>query len=166
MTATTEAPWYKQFWPLFIIALPATVVVAGIATVILSFNVADDVVDPSYYEKGQAINTVLAQIDQARTMNMQADISTHDNFLTITLSGNNLEDSDTLVMALSHPLDKSSDRLIPLARIDNNRYRTTMPAILRDHEKWYIDIYPQNAQKPWLIKGTAFFPAESLTLVP
>ncbi len=31
-------PWYKQFWPWFLIALPASVVVASLITVTLFFN--------------------------------------------------------------------------------------------------------------------------------
>ena len=33
---TDEKPWYKQFWPWFIMFIPACGVVAGIATVIIA----------------------------------------------------------------------------------------------------------------------------------
>ncbi len=36
-----EAPWYRQFWPWFIMALPATVVVAGFFTLYLAIVNSD-----------------------------------------------------------------------------------------------------------------------------
>ncbi len=34
--ATDSKPWYKQFWPWFVISLPATAVVAGLITVVIA----------------------------------------------------------------------------------------------------------------------------------
>jgi len=33
-----DKPWYRQFWPWFVFALPAIAVIAGIATVIIAMN--------------------------------------------------------------------------------------------------------------------------------
>lgn len=33
-----EPPWYRQFWPWFIIALPAASIIAGIITVYLALS--------------------------------------------------------------------------------------------------------------------------------
>lgn len=38
MHKTDEKPWYKQFWPWFIMAIPACGVIAGISTVIIASN--------------------------------------------------------------------------------------------------------------------------------
>ena len=37
-------PWYRQFWPWFIIALPASAVVAGLTTVWISMQTTDSLV--------------------------------------------------------------------------------------------------------------------------
>jgi hypothetical protein len=45
-------PWYKQFWPWFIIALPASVVVASFFTLWLAISNPDQlVVDENEYRK-------------------------------------------------------------------------------------------------------------------
>lgn len=161
-----ELPWYKHPWLLFVIALPTIAVIAGIATVIISFNVKDDIVDPHYYEDGLAINNVLNHIEQARESHMRADIQTGKEYITIAVSGDLPVKGDTLMMNLKHPLNKDEDRQITLARIDDNHFRAHMPDVLLHNDKWYIDIYPPRAQKPWLIKGTAFFPAKAVSLTP
>ncbi len=35
---TAEPPWYRQFWPWFIIALPASAVIAGFYTLYLAIS--------------------------------------------------------------------------------------------------------------------------------
>ena len=37
-------PWYRQFWPWFLISLPASVVVAGLSTLYIANRHADDLV--------------------------------------------------------------------------------------------------------------------------
>jgi len=36
-------PWYRQFWPWFLIAVPAAAVIAGIITIILAVRTAEPV---------------------------------------------------------------------------------------------------------------------------
>ena len=36
-------PWYRQFWPWFLIAIPAAAVVGGIVTIILAVQTAEPV---------------------------------------------------------------------------------------------------------------------------
>ena len=34
-------PWYREFWPWFLMSLPATAVIAGVATVVIAIQSAD-----------------------------------------------------------------------------------------------------------------------------
>lgn len=43
-TRTDRDPWYRQFWPWFLIALPATSVVFSFATLFIALQDADTVV--------------------------------------------------------------------------------------------------------------------------
>ena len=44
MTDLDTKPWYRQFWPWFIIALPASAVVASLYTVSLAVRTTDSLV--------------------------------------------------------------------------------------------------------------------------
>jgi len=47
-----DLPWYKQFWPWFIIALPASAVIAGFYTLWLAISNPDHlVVDDEEYRR-------------------------------------------------------------------------------------------------------------------
>jgi hypothetical protein len=44
-TANKNAPWYKQFWPWFLISLPAAVVVASMFTIKIAIDSAPIITD-------------------------------------------------------------------------------------------------------------------------
>ena len=51
-TESVEPPWYRQFWPWFIIALPASAVIAGFITLYLAITRPDYVViDDQEYQR-------------------------------------------------------------------------------------------------------------------
>ena len=47
---TDTRPWYRQFWPWFLIALPAISVVASFVSLALAIRNADEVVSEPGYE--------------------------------------------------------------------------------------------------------------------
>lgn len=47
---TDTSPWYRQFWPWFLIALPAISVVASFASLALAIRNADEIVSEPGYE--------------------------------------------------------------------------------------------------------------------
>ncbi len=67
-------PWYRQFWPWFLIALPATVVVAGFVTLYIANRHADDLVVDDYYKDGLAINQQLEKKAQAEAAGLSASL--------------------------------------------------------------------------------------------
>ena len=52
----SPSPWYRQFWPWFLIAVPAAAVVMGITTILLALHEPDGLVSDDYYREGLAVN--------------------------------------------------------------------------------------------------------------
>src|SRR5690606_1506098 len=65
-------PWYRQFWPWFVIALPATAVIAGLTTLTIAIKNADDVVADNWYREGRATNRSLEAEQRARQYGIRA----------------------------------------------------------------------------------------------
>ena len=61
-------PWYRQGWPWFLIAFPATAVVAGIATLVIAIQTFDGMVVDDYYKEGRAIVQTIGRVEHAREM--------------------------------------------------------------------------------------------------
>ncbi len=62
---TPCAPWWRHGHVWLLIAGPATVVVAGFATLVIAMRSPDPVVAPDYYRRGLEINKTLAARDKA-----------------------------------------------------------------------------------------------------
>ena len=78
-------PWYKQFWPWFLIFFPATAVIAGIITIIIAIKTDDGLVKDDYYKAGLAINQTLERKQKAHDLGLSADIHWDKLTQTITL---------------------------------------------------------------------------------
>jgi hypothetical protein len=68
---TNGAPWWKHGLVWMVIAGPAIVVVAGIATLVIAVRTADPVVEADYYRRGIEINKTLAARDKAHLPALQ-----------------------------------------------------------------------------------------------
>lgn len=62
------APWWRHGLVWMIIAGPATVVVAGIATIVLAVRQPDPLVAEDYYRRGIEINKTLAAQEEAKAL--------------------------------------------------------------------------------------------------
>lgn len=60
-TAEHNTPWYRQFWPWFLLALPAAALVAGSITLVIAIRHADQEIDANYVKHGLIIEAVQPQ---------------------------------------------------------------------------------------------------------
>ena len=65
-------PWYRERWPWILMSGPATVLVAGAATMWIAFASADGVVAGDYYKRGLAINQDLQREQRAEQRSIGA----------------------------------------------------------------------------------------------
>lgn len=59
------APWWRHGYVWLLIAGPAAIVLAGIATIVIAVRSPDPVVAEDYYRRGVEINKTLAAQDKA-----------------------------------------------------------------------------------------------------
>ncbi len=159
----STTPWYKQFWPWFIIALPATVVVAGISMVFVAFKHADTMVIDNYYKEGLAINQTLEQDERAAALGLAAQLrfDTVSGEVLVDLSGS-LEGSTDLELLLIHPVDAKADRAIALIAVGAGRYRADLESL--PLARFYLRLQPRNGGD-WRLNGELDFrTAQQVTL--
>ena len=71
----TAAPWYRQFWPWFLLALPAVVVVAGFITLYIAIHHADSPVRDHYAKEGLILRRDQAQDQAAARLGLGARLA-------------------------------------------------------------------------------------------
>lgn len=143
-----ELPWYRQFWPWFLIALPASVVVAGLSTVYIANQGADDLVVDDYYKNGLAINRKLEKKQRATDMGISAQLLFSEQSVSITTAGPVI--AGELHLLLSHPLEADRDFNVILSRIGPNLYRGELQHPIAARWHWTLEL---RAPTGWRLDG-------------
>ncbi|HSQ09734.1 MAG TPA: FixH family protein [Burkholderiaceae bacterium] len=123
MNTQAVTPWYRQPWPWFLIALPATAVIASIATAIIAARGFDGLVAADYYKQGLAINDEVARAQLARDLGLEARIElagiTDGDRVRVEIDAQRaLPPEAALRLRLVHPGRPGEDRTAVLSRQD------------------------------------------------
>lgn len=110
-------PWYRQFWPWFIMFLPATAVVAGLYTVWIAMQTSDSLVVQS--NEGMEIVTARRNAAERRaaTLGLDAniDIDPDSGAINVSMAGGaGNEWPQSLTLLFSHPTNVQLDRVVSL----------------------------------------------------
>lgn len=117
MNREDTKPWYRQFWPWFIIALPASSVVAGLTTVWISMQTTDSLVVQAKDGVRNAADRRISAQRLASEMNLAAlvDIDLDSGAVAAVMRSGDLDEvPSALEFELSHPAFADRDQIIIL----------------------------------------------------
>ncbi len=169
MTLVTEStshspagppPWYKQFWPWFLIFFPATAVIAGIATIIIAVKSDDGLVNDDYYKAGLAINQTLERKQKAHELNLSAHINwdKQTQAITLKLKGKISDLPPRLDMQLAHATRANHDQVVTLYLAPDKKSYTGRIKTIKNGN-WIIILEPK--EKNWRINGRVTLPKQT-----
>jgi len=153
-------PWYKQFWPWFLLALPGAAVIASMHMLFVAAKGADQLVRQDYYKEGLAINERIAQVNRAKELGVQLRMSFVADTGSINLASSKLDKEMPLTVEIIHPHYQQSDQVITLKSLDGLNWRGDLSALPEGRR--YIWVY-QGDQ--WMVKGEFNFKPEKGELV-
>jgi hypothetical protein len=168
-TAESGSPWYRHFWPWFIVLLLGTTVVAGIVTVFIAFANQDSLVRSDYYEDGMTINRRLDRERHAASLGLNGTLSVDPNtgIMRILLSGPATETPEKLRLTFSHATQSARDFELELERVKPGVYEAPLEAA-PVAGRWYASIEPLHnaddddaAPQSWRLSKTLRLPAEA-----
>lgn len=157
-----STPWYRQFWPWFIIFFPVLAIVAGIITLMIAIESPNPVVEDDYYKEGLAINRSLERVQIASDLQVNVILSypADAKEIRLQLAGEVLP-PEMISIVFSHPTLEQHDRRATL--INNGDFSYSGPLDLPVEGNWDIEI--EGADRSWLLKGRVRLPAgEAVTL--
>ena len=154
-------PWYKQFWPWFLIILPLTVVVWTIVTVVVFANNSVSLVAEDYYKKGKGINIDISKMNVARDLGLNATVSSDKNTVVIAFNKGELPHFPALTATFTHRTLPDRDFTKLLTADAKGNYRLTPEDSIQG--PWFVELEPHN--KEWMIQGRVEFPAQPTTLM-
>jgi hypothetical protein len=137
-------PWYRYFWPWFIVALLSTSVVAAISTVVIAFVNQDSLVSEAWYENGTQINRRIESEKTALQRSIRAELRIDDatGEVYLDLTGDDIEFVRELILNLSHPTRAARDHSISLVRSGPGPFRGQLDAKLSG--RWYASLAPRS----------------------
>jgi hypothetical protein len=123
-------PWYRQFWPWFLISIPLATIIASIVTINLAIDSDDGLVVDNYYKKGLAIHLDADALQRARDLGVEADIRIlqAQHLLDLHLKTRSQQAQGRLQIALRHPTQANHDLLLDLVPAGPHHYRAELPA--------------------------------------
>jgi hypothetical protein len=140
-------PWYKQFWPWFMISLLALSVVLGLSLLTVSILKGDSLVVDNYYDAGKGINTALDREKLAKQLQLTATVSFDDEsgIAELTLTGNSRPAQ--LSLSLISPTQPEKDRRIVMQPAEGNLYRGNMQDSVQGRR--FVELIGQEGGKDW-----------------
>lgn len=160
-TFINNKPWYQQFWPWFLILLPASVVVAGFSTLYIALKNPHSMVNDQYYREGLAINQSLEQDRRAAELGLSAKLSFGDGYVDIVLAGRGDQLSDyssqdfpaQLILLMLHPGSQTLDQRLQLEHLKAGHYRIELSSTYQ--YSYYLRLMPKD--KSWRLNGKINF---------
>ncbi len=150
-------PWYRQFWPWFVFALPLSSVIAGLVTVYIAFEGADSLVSDSYYKDGLAINRDIGRERQAQKLGVRTELSHSQGMLRIRLQQDAGSSPPALTVRFRHATRAERDFLLTASRDAAGDYRAELPELIGG--KWDVLVEPRD--QTWRLSGRWILPREA-----
>jgi len=141
-------PWYKQFWPWFLIALPGSVVIASIVTIFIAIDTTDTVVADDYYKEGLAINRNLGRQQLAEQLNIKANLQFNGKTLRLLLKTPDSEISENLLLKFTHPTLSNLDQQVSPSMVAPGIYQANIKTL--SNGTWNASL--QSISSNWEIK--------------
>lgn len=154
-----QQPWYKQFWPWFLIILPASVVVWTLIVVFIFYQNSVDMVTEDYYKKGKGINIDLSKVNIAKQYELHAEIRSNGNDVLIQLDKGKLTHYPAIHAMFAHRTLPDRDFTQLITADFQGCYRVKLDETLSG--PWFLELSPHDNE--WLIQGRVNFPVVSET---
>jgi hypothetical protein len=135
-------PWYRYFWPWFIVILMGVSMASALATVWLAHHNADSEVRDDWYKEGVAINRRLEQQQRARAQGLHArlELAGASGLLVVHLDGPGSEQVPALRLHMSHATLAARDMSMLLDRVGPQRFEVAPSGELEG--RWYATLEP------------------------
>ncbi|RUO55729.1 MULTISPECIES: FixH family protein [Pseudidiomarina] len=139
-----EKPWYKQFWPWFLMCIPFSVVIAMIITLSVASNYGDNpmVVD-NYYKKGRGINAEVEKVQEAQRRGISFRFKQQGQTLILAYETGAPKELTALNVRFYHTTLADKDFSLVLTADAEGLFRGELPAEVAEQDgKWTVTITP------------------------
>lgn len=151
-------PWYKQFWPWFLISLPLSVVIASLYTINLAIESNDGLVSDDYYKDGLAIHMDADSAARAAELGIAGalELDRETGAVTLELDKPLPGGERMLDVEIIHPTIPDQDQSVQMVSAGGTRFAGRIEPLA--DANWKVAVRP--ADRSWRIEGRLLLPQQ------
>ncbi len=147
-------PWYKQFWPWFLIAIPTSSLIVGSQVIRLATDGTNSMVVDDYYKEGKTINARLDKIEKAKELNVKTSLDIRKGAIALTFLSGAPSTGEALKLDFFHVTQEEKDITLLLTRDASGVYRSNEEFEIKG--KWRIRLTPLD--ESWKVQDRVSLP--------
>jgi hypothetical protein len=151
-------PWYKNFWPWFLMFFPLATIVACVVLVMVAVGNGPDMVVDDYYKKGKAINLELTKFDKAKALYLHGDLQVDSDYIKFKFTKGDHSKVQALKAAFYHRTIKKYDFTTTLLPNANGEFTSVLDPI----QQGAYTVFLEPMDGSWKLKENLQLPTSDL----
>ena len=162
LSTSQTTPWFRQFWPWFLISLPATAVIACIITIVIAVQNQPRLVNDNYYLEGLSINERLKQQQQAVELSVTANLlfAEQTGKISLYLNGDGVT-PEKLFLSILAPGDTQLDQNFILEKVNQRLFSGALK--IQPKGRFYVSLEPDH--RDWLLLDEIILPSQDTVVI-
>ena len=152
-------PWYKQFWPWFLICIPVSSFIVGGIVVSFATDGTNSLVVDDYYKEGKSINARLDKIVKAKALNITTLINVTNDVISVEFLSGAPRSKEALKLDFFHVTQEERDFFVLLSADASGIYRAQSETSVNG--KWRLRLTPLD--ESWKVQKTLNLPTSKAT---
>ena len=154
-------PWYKNFWPWFLIFFPLVAIIGCISLFITAIGNGPDMVVDDYYKKGKAINLELTKFEKAKALYLHGGLNVTNERVSFKFTKGDSSNVHALKLSFYHRTIKAHDFTATLTPNANQEFT----ALLDKYTPGAYSVFIEPIDGSWKMKENITLPTEQTVLV-